>query len=114
MRWFGLAKLRRTADRPVLDSTVPEGVSRRLSLEWSDEARADMAVLEEYMPTAVAKGKAGIRRLARSGFNYGRRTISDPDLWYWPDMKVGVFYIATATALRVVRVVDARHLRNLP
>jgi len=63
---------------------------------------------------ACSVPRRGIRHGAdgRSGFNYGRR-LSEPDLSYLPG-DIGLYYEAGKTTLRVVRVVNAKRLRNLP
>ena len=83
-----------------------------LRLDWADEALADLEELFAYMPTAAAQAESDIRRMARSGFNYGRR-MTTPSLWYWPG-DAGVYYETTSTTLRVVAMVDARRLKTLP
>ena len=85
-----------------------------LRLDWSEESLRDLAVLAEWMPAACRRAVAEMERMTRSGFNYGRRLTSQQRLWYWPAQDVGVYYEATPTTLRVVRVVDARRLRALP
>lgn len=88
-------------------------MGKRLRLDWSDEAIANLEQLTDYLSSASEKAERDIRRMASSGFNYGRSVRSEPGVWYFPG-KVGVYYEATPTTLRVIRVVDARRLRNLP
>ena len=79
-------------------------------LDWADEALADLEELFAHIPAAASRAERDIRRMARSGFNYGRRTTTQPRLWYWPAGKVGVYYRVSSTTLRV----DARRLKALP
>ena len=85
-----------------------------LRLDWTDEALANLEALLRHMPAASIRAEKDIRRMARSGFNYGRRVLSEPGVWYWPADIVGVYYAATGTTIVVTRLVDARRLKTLP
>ena len=84
-----------------------------LRLDWSDEALEQLEELTAFMPSASEKAETAIRQMAESGFHWGRK-LRSRDAWYFPVEKIGVYYEATATTLRVVSVVDARRLKTLP
>jgi len=65
------------------------------------------------MPSAALEAVEAMDRMATAGFNYGRAT-SEPGGWYLPTTKLGLFYSDANGELAVVRVVDARQLRELP
>jgi hypothetical protein len=89
---------------------VPE---HRRRLTWRDRALSELDRLADTMPAAAWEAVEAMELMAATGFNYGRPT-SEPGGWYLPTQKLGLFYSDDKGELAVVRVVDARLLRELP
>ncbi|MGI8847643.1 MAG: hypothetical protein ACR2GX_05165 [Candidatus Dormibacteria bacterium] len=82
-------------------------------LTWQDRVLEDVRQLADVMPAAAFEMVEAMERMAAAGFNYGRATSAEGG-WYLPTGKLGVFYSDHQRVLEVVRVVDARRLRELP
>lgn len=85
----------------------------RRRLSYTEAALDDLERLGDLMPAAALEAVEAMERMAAAGFNYGRAT-SEAGGWYLPTSKLGIFYSDERGELVVVRVVDARTLRELP
>jgi hypothetical protein len=65
------------------------------------------------MPLAALAAVDAMETMAAAGFNYGPAT-SEAGGWYFPAAKIGIFFTDDRGELAVVRLVDARTLRELP
>jgi hypothetical protein len=85
---------------------------RRLKVVWNDDQIEQLAELVHRSQKNATALYDQIERMGKLGWSLGRRTRDG--LWYAPVDPYGVFYDIVGDELRVVRVVDARTLTELP
>jgi plasmid stabilization system protein ParE len=90
-------------------------VPRRLKLIWEDEALDDLAAAAEWSRLQAGHVVDAMESMAEIGWSLGRRSRLFPERFrYWPVPPLAVLYELQGTELRVLRVFDARRLRELP
>ena len=82
-------------------------------LTWTIAALEELREFVAIMPAAALEAVDAMERMAATGFNYGRAT-AEAGGWYLPTSKLGIFYSDVDGELAVVRLLDARRLRELP
>lgn len=82
-------------------------------LRWTTAALEELREFVALMPAAALEAVDAMERMAATGFNYGR-AIAEAGGWYLPTSKLGIFYSDVGGELAVVRLLDARTLRELP
>jgi hypothetical protein len=86
-------------------------------VEWDEAALTELERIAAHEPRAAARALVAAERMGASGYDEGRPTV-EPGIRYRPPFRrgerLGLYYAVTPTALRVVWVVDARTLRELP
>ncbi|MFN2462304.1 MAG: hypothetical protein ABR573_00190 [Candidatus Dormibacteria bacterium] len=86
-------------------------------VEWDEAALTELESIAAHEPRAVARALIAAERMGNSGYDEGRPTV-EPQVRYRPPYRpgerLGLFYAVTPTAFRIIWVVDARTLRQLP
>ena len=86
-------------------------------VEWDEAALTELERIARRTPRAAAHALVAAERMGASGYDDGRPT-AERDIRYRPPFRrgerLGLYYTVTPAALRVVWVVDARRLQELP
>lgn len=85
-----------------------------MRLVWEPGALDDLEEVAVSSPRPAALVVRRMETMAAVGWSLGRQTSLDPSIRYVPVIRLGVFYRVRGDELRVVRVVDARRLPQLP
>lgn len=86
----------------------------RLEPRWDEEAEADLQEAAARSLRQAARVVDEVDRLCRIGWSLGHPWSEDPTSMYWPVPPLALIYKVVGDRLYILRVVDARRLRQVP